>query len=216
MKKVLILSGPTHEYIDPVRFIANASSGILGKEIAEQCIQLFDLTFITGPVHHQNLPSQNNNIKILNATSSSQMNKIALEIFPNVDICIFVAAISDFKPKLISKSKISSKQSSIFIELEPTNDIAKNISKIKKTHQICVGFSLQDNEDIEIAYKKLINKNLDLIIINQPSSIGTNFGKYTFLDKQKNILLKTGVISKKECSTYLVDFIKLLLKNRKD
>ena len=86
MKKILILSGPTHEYIDPVRFIANASSGIMGKEIAEQCMKSFDLTFITGPIHNQNLPSQTNNVKILNITSSNQMNAKALEIFPNVDI----------------------------------------------------------------------------------------------------------------------------------
>ena len=216
MKKILILSGPTHEYIDPVRFIANASSGIMGKEIAELCMKSFDLTFITGPIHNQNLPSQTNNVKILNITSSNQMNAKALEIFPNVDICIFAAAISDYKPKIVSKNKISSKQTSISIELESTNDIAKNIGKIKKINQICIGFSLQDNDDIEIAYQKLINKNLDLIIINQPSSIGADQGRYVFLNKNKEIITKTDVISKKECSIYIVDFINKLIKNRKE
>ena len=77
-------------------------------------------------------------------------------------------------------------------------------------------FSLQDNDDIEIAYQKLINKNLDLIIINQPSSIGANQGRYVFLNKNKEILTKTDVISKKECSMYIMDFINKLIRNRKE
>ena len=88
--------------------------------------------------------------------------------------------------------------------------------KIKKINQICIGFSLQDNDDIEIAYQKLINKNLDLIIINQPSSNGKNNGRYVFLNKNKEILTKTDVISKKECSMYIMDFINKLIRNRKE
>ena len=107
----------------------------------------------------------------------------------------FCCCNCDYKPKIVSKNKISSNKSSISIELESTNDIAKNIGKIKNKPDMHE-FSLQDNDDIEIAYQKLINKNLDLIIINQPSSIGANQGRYVFLNKNKEILTKTDVISK--------------------
>ena len=207
MKKILILSGPTHEYIDPVRFIANASSGIMGKEISKQLSSSFHISFISGPVNKNNLPEKTDNIDIYNVISANEMNNKALDIFPNVDICIFAAAVCDYQPKKKYPHKISSSQKNLSLELLPTEDIAKNIGNIKKSNQICIGFSLQHDDDVEFAYNKLINKKLDLIILNHPSSIGTNNGQYTFIDKNKNIVRNTDVISKKKCSMFIYDYI---------
>ena len=206
MKKILILSGPTHEYIDAVRYITNASSGKLGKEIANESINRnYYVDFITGPIHKENYPSSSNNLNIYSVITAMDMYKKALELFIDANVIIFVAAVSDFTSKDKLKNKIDSQNHQISINLEPTIDIAKEIGKNKKKNQKTIGFSLQVNGNLDIAMKKLKSKNLDTIILNNPINIGSEFGSFEFINKNKDHIIKTGTLSKTECASLILD-----------
>ena len=117
-KKVLILSGPTHEYFDPVRFIGNASSGKMGKALAEEALKRgMDVEFISGPVPAENLPGE---ACITRVTSAEEMLAAAKEKFASADLIIFAAAVADFQPLEKLDEKFPKVGKNISIQLKPT------------------------------------------------------------------------------------------------
>lgn len=206
--KILILSGPTYEYIDPVRFLGNASSGLMGKSLIEEAYKnKISVDFITGPISNNNIPKINPSSSIHHVTSADEMNEKALELFNKHKVAICAAAVADYRPEKKLDKKLTSNQENFYINLIPTPDIALNLGKIKSNQQITIGFSLQDNDNIETAFSKLKRKKLDLIILNHPSSIGSSYGKYYFISTKGNVILKTKKISKKDCSMIIFDFL---------
>lgn len=188
-KKILITAGPTHEAIDPVRFIGNHSSGKMGFEIAKAAANLgAEVTLISGPTHEK---ISHSFIKIINVVSALQMYDEVHKHFDSVDIAILSAAVADYKPKFVSDTKIKKKEISFTIELEKTKDILASLGVIKK-HQFLVGFALETNNELDNAKGKLEAKNLDLIVLNSLNDDGAGFGgstnKVTFITKSGDII----------------------------
>jgi phosphopantothenoylcysteine decarboxylase/phosphopantothenate--cysteine ligase len=168
---IVITAGGTREYIDPVRFISNASSGRMGYAIARAAIKAgHKVTLITAPTSLRP-PKESKVIDIV--TSDEMFNAVKAE-FGKCDCLIMVAAVSDYKPATISKSKLKKEQTVLSLDLKPTTDILKWAGRNKKKNQILVGFALEDTNLLENAEKKLRSKKLDMIVANEPSAIGVD------------------------------------------
>ena len=183
-KRVLVTAGPTYEAIDPVRFIGNHSSGLMGFEIANSAAQLgAEVVLITGPTH---LKAKNSRIKIVPVMSADEMYTQVHAYFDAVDVAIASAAVADYKPKNAASSKIKKSASTLSLELEKTKDILASIGALK-SHQLLVGFALETNDEVANSIKKLKSKNLDLIVLNSLNDKGAGFGgksnKVTLIDK---------------------------------
>ena len=183
-KRFLVTAGPTYEAIDPVRFIGNHSSGLMGFEIAQKAALLgAEVVYITGPTHYKPNNSRINTIPVVSALE--MYTQVHLH-FKSVDVAILSAAVADYKPKNISISKIKKSTQNLSIELEKTADILASLGTIK-SNQILVGFALETNNEIENAIIKLKSKNLDLIVLNSLNDPGAGFGgetnKVTLIDK---------------------------------
>ena len=170
-KKVLVTAGPTRENIDPVRFISNYSSGKQGYEIARAFSENgFETTLITGPTNLK-IPE---NVRCIEVISGDQMLNETIKNLP-VDIAVFTAAVSDFKIKSYSGSKIK-KTENLELSLEKNIDILSYVSKHNSLRpKIVIGFSAETN-DLEInSLKKLNSKNCDWIIANDVSKKDIGF-----------------------------------------
>ena len=184
--KALVTAGPTHEYIDPVRFISNKSSGKQGYEIAKSLKNNgFETTLISGPTNLDPIEGVN----LIKVNSAEEMFNKSLECLP-VDVAIFSAAVADYKVKNIEKEKIKKKES-MELELEKNIDILKHISNHNSLRpKLVVGFAAETSELKKNSLKKLNEKNCDWIIANDVSNteIGFNsdFNKVSIFYKNKN------------------------------
>ena len=189
-KNVLITAGPTYEKLDPVRFIGNNSSGKMGYYLAKNAQKLgANVKLIIGPT---NLDMDLDFIETIRIESSDEMFNMVKKNYKKSDIVISAAAVSDFKPKSISKNKIKKKNILEKIEVVPTIDILSYLGK-NKTKQYLVGFALETENPIENAKKKLNDKNLDAIILNSISDfspISSDENKITFISSDNNIQYK--------------------------
>jgi phosphopantothenoylcysteine decarboxylase / phosphopantothenate---cysteine ligase len=189
-KTILITSGPTYEPIDPVRFIGNHSSGKMGNEIAsELAARGANVIFISGPV--KNLPNHPN-VSVHNVVTANQMYSLAFEKFATCNAAILAAAVADFTPKHTSSEKIKRKGDELNIELEPTQDIASQLGKVKNRQQVLVGFALETENEIENATRKIQSKNLDFIVLNSTRDEGAGFN----VDTNKiTIINSSGIVT---------------------
>jgi|Deesub1362B_J571_1020462.scaffolds.fasta_scaffold00300_2 phosphopantothenoylcysteine decarboxylase/phosphopantothenate--cysteine ligase len=212
-KKILITAGPTQENIDAVRFISNRSSGKMGYCLAEEALQRGgEVILISGPTFL--LPP--GKAKIINVTSALEMREEVFKNFTNADIVIMCAAIADYRPLKFSKNKIKKEKQKINIELIRNPDILAEIGK-KKENKLIVGFAAETEGLIKNAKKKLIEKNLDLIIVNDISRKGIGFGSdynQVILIDRKGKIEKTEVLTKREISRIIFDKIEKLLKEK--
>ena len=187
-KSVLITAGPTHEKIDPVRFIGNHSSGKMGYALANSVADKgAKVTLVSGPT---SLTTDHPNISLIRVDSAEEMYHQCLEFYGGADIAILAAAVADYTPKEKSIHKIKKENNGLDITLVKTPDIALELGKIKKPHQINVGFALETENETENAGKKLISKNFDLIVLNSLQDKGAGFGydtnKITIIDKNNS------------------------------
>ncbi len=183
MKKLhfLITAGGTREYIDPVRFITNASSGRMGFALAAAAKKAGHKVTLITAVGDSKFKIEN--LKLYDAVTAEEMFKKVKKHFPKCDCLIMAAAVSDYTPVKKSKIKIKKSKNNLTIHLKPTADILKWAGEHKR-NQIVVGFALEDRNLRKNAEKKLKNKNLDMIIANSPSAIGSE--KSTIQIKRKN------------------------------
>ncbi|MFA9389852.1 MAG: phosphopantothenoylcysteine decarboxylase [Prolixibacteraceae bacterium] len=169
----MVTAGPTHEKIDPVRFIGNYSSGKMGFAIAEALAnQGAKVILIAGPV---NLYIHHPNIERINVTSAVEMYETAMERFPGTNGAVMCAAVADYRPLETSNKKIKRDKGSMHIELVPNPDIAASLGQIKTSEQLLVGFALETNDERENAWLKLKKKNLDFIVLNSLNDKGAGF-----------------------------------------
>ncbi len=211
-KKVLISAGPTVEAIDPVRYISNHSSGLMGYKLATEFAERgASVTLVSGPTNLQiNHPS----IKLINVVNAEEMYNLCIDSFKNSEICIMSAAVSDFKPEIVRDSKIKKDKSLTSINLIPTKDILSELGKRKSGNQILVGFALETDNELANAKKKLKNKNLDLIVLNSLKDKGAGFkhktNKISIIDNDGNIMnfgLKSKENVAKDIADKIYDFI---------
>jgi len=191
-KKVVVTAGPTREFIDPVRFISNPSSGKMGIAMADAARSLgADVTLLHGPIS-ENIPDRIQTMQFISADDLYKMMKD----HRNADIVIMAAAVADFKPDTSSDQKIKKQSAgnSPKIDLTGTPDILDWLGKQKKQNQILIGFAMETENLIENARKKLKKKNLDWICANQLNSEGSGF------ESDTNTIHLLGEDSQKEFS----------------
>jgi len=185
--KALVTAGPTYEYIDPVRFITNKSSGKQGFELAKALSKKgFETTLISGPTNLK----INNDINLIQVETAEEMFKSTQNNLP-VDVAIFSAAVADFKIKEKNKEKIK-KKNYVNLNLEKNIDILNYVSNHNSLRpKLVIGFAAETNNIEENSKKKLIEKNCDWIIVNDVSNklIGfdSDFNEVTILYKNEKI-----------------------------
>lgn len=195
-KKVLITAGPTYEAIDPVRFIGNHSTGLMGFELAKAAANLgAEVVLVSGPSY---LTLEHDLVELIRVVSADEMYEQVHKHYTSTDIAIAAAAVADYKPKTIAKQKIKKKESNLAIDLIKNKDILLSMGELKK-EQFLVGFALETENEVANAQQKLRKKNLDAIVLNSLNDEGAGFGKKTnkisFIDK--NFTIKTFALKTK-------------------
>ncbi len=185
-KKVLVTAGPCRESLDPVRFMSNRSSGKMGFAIALEAKKLgAEVSLVTGPVELADIPG----VEMERIETTEQMAQAVQKKFADSDYLIMAAAPADYKPKISFKQKMKKCDIGIMVDFEPTIDILKLIAKSKKETQTVVGFSLETENELANSEKKLTEKKLDYIVINNPLEDGAGFETDT---NRVTILSATG------------------------
>ncbi len=205
--KIIISAGPTAEDIDPVRYLTNRSSGKMGVALARAAfVRGAETELVLGP-GSQRPPL------VLNTTfvrSAAEMAEAVLEKFDSADVYIGSAALADYTPQQTEAEKIKKKKGGLQIKLKRTTDVLQALSK-KRKKQIIIGFSVETNNVIANSLKKLEQKQLDMIVINNPKEQGSGF----VVDTNKvSVLMKKGQMynlplqSKRALSHKLLDFLR--------
>ncbi len=169
-KKVLINAGPTHEHIDPVRYIGNNSTGQMGVALARAARSLgADVTLVLGPTQY---PLDLNGLQVISVVSAKEMLTAMQEYYPSSVLTICTAAVSDFVPKTAANKKLkkTAMKGTMTIDLEETTDILATLGKTKRIDQKLIGFALETNDGIGYAKDKLVKKNADAIVLNTLST----------------------------------------------
>ena len=210
-KQILITAGPTYEKLDPVRFIGNYSSGKMGFALAEECARRgATVQLVCGPV---NLKTLHSSIIRTDVESARQMYEAATSLFPNCHAAILCAAVADFTPSLVADQKIKREGDQLVLRLNPTQDIAKELGRLKRPEQRLVGFALETNDELTHAHEKLLKKNLDFIVMNSLRDAGAGFRHDT---NKITIISKDGetpypLKSKAEAAVDIIDSLSKIL-----
>ncbi|MFS0688151.1 bifunctional phosphopantothenoylcysteine decarboxylase/phosphopantothenate--cysteine ligase CoaBC [Sporosarcina sp. 179-K 8C2 HS] len=203
-KKVVVTAGPTRERIDPVRYISNFSSGKMGYAIAEAAASLgAETILVSGPVE---LPVPNG-VQLISVESAADMLDAVLSQFYDADVVIKSAAVADYRPKEQHSQKMKKQEGDSSIALERTTDILKTLGERKKG-QILVGFAAETNDAIEYGMKKLSDKNLDYIIVNDVTDPDGGFGNdtnvVTLLTRKRSRAFPFEAMQKQELAKVLL------------
>ena len=198
--RILITAGPTREYLDPVRYLSNASSGRIGYALAARARALgHHVTLILGPVE---LPGPVQADEVVRVTSAADMFEAVLARFDGCDIFIAAAAVCNYRPVVREEKKIKKSQGRFSLELERTADILMHMSK-RRHRQVLVGFCLE-TEDLERrARDKLQVKRLDLVVANSPAAIGADRQDAVLLTARRTERLKQ--VAKEELAEQILD-----------
>ena len=211
-KKLLITSGRTREDIDPIRYLSNKSSGKMGYSLAQAAVDLgAEVTLVSGPT---NLNIPDGLKEFISVDSAIHMYEKVDEKFKDTDIFIACAAVADYRPKEYQDKKIKKSDLNLTIELVRNPDILFEMGK-KKENQLLVGFAAETNNIIENALKKLEKKNLDMIVANNASTMGTDTNSIEIIRKDRS----STVINQKSKMELAYDILKeviLDLKKAKD
>lgn len=186
-KKALITAGPTYEPIDPVRFIGNRSSGLMGIEIANRFADLgAAVTLVLGPTHLR----ASDAVETIRVETADEMAEKAIQKAPNADFIVCAAAVADYKPENPQKEKIKKTGEQLSVNLVKNPDILAYLGQHKTAKQIVVGFALETEQEEKNALDKLSRKNADIIILNSLRDEGSGFmsptNKITIFDRLGN------------------------------
>jgi len=210
-KRVLVTAGRTEEPLDPVRVLTNRSSGKMGFALAEvAALRGAEVTLISGP----NDLVAFSGVTLKRIQSAEQMAEQVLKEFDSADIVIMAAAVADYRPAQVAEHKIKKKSACLTLQLEPTIDILKKIGT-QKGKKFLVGFAVETTNEFENARQKMLDKNLDLIILNNPLKPGAGFGVDT---NAINIMHRSGSVkeipldSKRNIAIKIIDEIIYRLK----
>jgi len=167
----LITAGGTREYLDPVRFISNASSGRMGYCLARAALAAgHEVTLITAPTALRSPAGA----RVITIETAAEMFGAVRKHFPACHCLIMAAAVADYTPARPAKTKIKKTAESLTLKLKPTADILRWAATHKKKGQLLMGFALEDRALKARAEAKMRQKRLDMIIANRPSAIGAH------------------------------------------
>lgn len=168
--RVLITSGPTREYLDPVRYLSNSSSGTMGFALATEARRLgAAVTVVTGPV---NIPAPKG-VTIVDVSTALEMHGKVKRLSPKHDIIIGAAAVADYRPARFSTRKLKRGPDNMRLTLIPNPDIIKDAAARRRRGQVFVGFALETHSAAAHAREKLVRKGLDLVVANGPATLGS-------------------------------------------
>jgi len=188
-KKLLVTAGPTHEPIDPVRFIGNRSSGKMGFAIANAAaLRGAEVTLISGPM---TLMTPRNVHRINVESAKDMLSAVSKEIL-RADALVMAAAVADYTPTEFAPKKIKKSSGVPVLELKTTTDVLGSLAE-QRRGKVIVGFSLETDHEIQNAKQKLKQKKLDFIVLNNPLTDGAGFGSDTNV---VSIISKNGNITK--------------------
>jgi phosphopantothenoylcysteine decarboxylase/phosphopantothenate--cysteine ligase len=206
-KEVLISAGGTREYLDPVRFIGNPSTGKMGLALAQAALHRGAKVILVNCPASWEVPL---GVEAIPVITSEEMQQVMLNQLPNADIIIMSAAVADVKPRDYSTEKLPKRSLPENLPLIPVPDIVAEIGNRKQPHQYLIGFAAQTGDIVKPAREKLQRKKLDAIVANPidqvDSGFGSNHNQAVFLDKEgREVEIPT--CSKLEMAHYLFDFV---------
>ncbi len=217
MTKFVITAGPTQEFIDPVRYISNCSSGKMGYALANTAAEIgAEVILISGPTclsvetFYQNVSTT---IQMINVISAQEMHDAVMQNIVDCDVFIGVAAVADYRPVKIAKHKIKKTADKITLELERNLDIVAEVAKLPN-RPFVVGFAAETENIFENATEKLQQKNLDMIIANQ---VGANLGfdsdvNEVFVLQPNQPMIELPLASKTELAKQIIQVIAAQIK----
>jgi phosphopantothenoylcysteine decarboxylase/phosphopantothenate--cysteine ligase len=207
-KKAMVTAGPTHEYIDPVRFIGNASSGKMGIALADALADAgCAVDLVLGP---SALRPKNAAVTVHSVVSAADMYEACVALWPSMDIAIKSAAVADYTPDTVSTQKIKKADDALSISLRKTKDILKALGQEKKAGQLLIGFALETNDAEAYALKKLSEKNADMIVLNSLQDEGAGFGYDTnrvTLFSRRGERFESALMSKTDIAQWILQKI---------
>jgi phosphopantothenoylcysteine decarboxylase/phosphopantothenate--cysteine ligase len=183
--RILITSGPTRQYLDPVRYLTNASSGRMGASLAAAAIELgHDVVLISGPVSIS-YPTE---VELIPVVTTDEMLAAAVAVFPECDGAIGAAAPCDYMPRMVHTQKIAKTGQPLTLELIETADVVATLGQGKRQDQWVVGFALETEDQHFRAIVKLEKKHCDLMVSNGPAAIDADRNEVQILDPQGTVL----------------------------
>jgi phosphopantothenoylcysteine decarboxylase/phosphopantothenate--cysteine ligase len=214
-RKVLVTAGPTREYLDPVRFLSNPSTGRMGYALAEEArLRGAEVTLVSGPSALE--PPAG--VKFVRVESAAEMEKAVKREFKGTDAVIMAAAVGDFRFKRVEAAKIKKERVAAALELERTPDILSFLGRNKKKGQLVVGFAAETDDVVDNARRKMLAKKADLMVANRVGG-GSGFGE---TESEAHIIYPSGEVravpraGKREISRAILDCVgELLGKERK-
>jgi phosphopantothenoylcysteine decarboxylase / phosphopantothenate---cysteine ligase len=206
MSRILLTAGPTRQYLDPVRYLSNGSSGRMGKALAEAALEAgHEVTVVSGPVEIRYPKAA----RVLPVVSTEEMLAACLTVFPDCDGLIAAAAPCDYRPKVVAAQKIRKTGGTLDVQFIETPDIVARLGAIK-TSQWMVAFALE-TEDLRMrAMQKLERKRCDLIVVNGPAAMQAADTKVEVIDAQGEVLAAAAG-SKRQVARTLLRVIEIRL-----
>ena len=212
-KRVLVTAGPTREFMDPVRFISNPSSGKMGFELAKEALRRgAEVVLVSGPTALLPPPGA----KVEKVTTAAEMKEAVLRAFPKADVVVMAAAVSDFRFKDVRPGKARKGEIAGSVFLEETEDILALLGG-KKKNQLLVGFAAETEDMIAAARKKMAAKKADLIVAN-PVGSGRGFetdDNEVAIIQPSGKVRSTARLSKREISRTIFDEIEAILEKKR-
>jgi phosphopantothenoylcysteine decarboxylase/phosphopantothenate--cysteine ligase len=212
-KVVLVTAGPTREFMDPVRFLSNPSSGKMGYELAREALRRgADVILVSGPATLPPPPGA----KLERVTTAAEMKDAVLGAFPKADVVLMAAAVSDFRFKEVHPEKTKKADVAGAITIERTEDILALLGR-KKKRQVLVGFAAETRDVVPNARKKMAEKGADLVVAN-PVGEGRGFGTDTnevHIIRPSGPVRSTPRLTKREVSRTILDEVEAVLEKKR-
>jgi phosphopantothenoylcysteine decarboxylase/phosphopantothenate--cysteine ligase len=185
MARILITSGPTRQYLDPVRYLTNASSGRMGKALAEAALgDGHEVVIVSGPVE-VSYPAA---AKVLSVLSTEEMLEVARHEFANCDGLVGAAAPCDYRPVRVAPNKIAKTGEPLILHLIETDDVVATLGASKKPAQWLVGFALETEDHRLRALAKLEKKSCDLMVLNGPQAMNSLENDVEIIDRHGQVV----------------------------
>lgn len=205
--RVVVTAGPTEEPLDPVRHIGNPSTGAMGYAVAEQAVlRGAAVVLVSGPTKLD----PPDGVRSVNVRTTREMRDAVMAELNGLDVLVMAAAPADYRPVEVSASKLKKSAERLTLELERTEDILAEVAKSRRKDQVIVGFALETEDELENARRKLKEKRLDAIVVNNPGVEGAGFGVGTnvaAIVKSDGSVRETGLIEKRDLAGLILELV---------
>jgi phosphopantothenoylcysteine decarboxylase/phosphopantothenate--cysteine ligase len=189
MARILLTSGPTRQYLDPVRYLTNASSGRMGRALAVAALEAgHQVTIVSGPVAID-YPAA---AEVHPVISTEELLATCQRLFPQCDGAIGAAAPCDYRPRKVAEHKLAKTGEPLLLELVETPDVMATLGAAKRPNQWLVGFALETDDQRFRALTKLERKSCDLIVLNGPAAMDALDNQVEVLDKSGSVVAAVG------------------------